>query len=224
MTYIELRELAEELCRIWGYNNSPNKPNWGKLVNQGYRDLAWDADAIKGPSYTFTTTANQAEYVLTSVVSGNARDWKTLLDVLHDGNKVEFTDEAVVRRDYPTWLTAASSKPRVCWMPRSNVLRFHPKPDTSSVTVTIYGIQAPVELSLDGDTPVIPVRYHEAIAVRAAYLQAKKYAKGDATDVLFKRLEEYNNYLKLLKNDLGADSGMDGYRVVLPVEPERVGL
>lgn len=224
MNYVELREQADELAEIWGYSNSQRPPDWYKLVNQAYIDLTWEAEAIKGPRQSFSSVIDTPEYDLSSVITGSTRNWKAVLEVTYDGTRIWPVDEAVVRRDDADWLTAASGASRFYWMPRPNILRLYPTPSAVK-TVYVYGVWEPVQLSADTDTPVIPLAFHEAIPVRAAYLHAKKYAKSDTQKSdLAQKVTEFNSYLERLKKVVLAGTAIHGSRRTQPIEPDRVSL
>jgi hypothetical protein len=223
MTYAELRKVADEHAENWGYITASQKPDWAELVNRAYKDFTWATDALRGPEITFPTVIGQAEYNA-KTLAADTRDWKSFLDVLYNGQQLLSSDEAVIRREDPLWLTRTSSTPLYVWSPRANILRLYPKPDAVQ-TVTVYGIRGPALLSADADEPVVPTQYHEAIALRAAYLHCRKFAKTEeALKVLDRRDAEYQVYVQKFTTDHGEESGVDGWRVVAPIRAERVTI
>ena len=219
-----LQTEAEALVEIWGYGNTAYPPVWAAEVNQAYYDICWEADAIRGPEQSFLTVANQVEYNLPAVITGNANDWKLLLDCWYaSAYRVHVVDEAYVRRYDPYYtLVSPTGQPWVCWMPRPNTLRFYPPTANAGDTVTIYGIQSPSPLVNPTDLPVIEAAYHEGIAERAAFYVAKRYAKSaDQMAALQERQAIMTDYMQRLKMHVGQLTWPKMLRFTYPPTVER---
>lgn len=248
MNFVELRELADELCEIWGYSNTLRAPDWYKLVNAGYKDICIETDIIRGPEIMFQTVAHQREYVIGGPDSVsyflttpgaenqsstiwpdlkgtlNTQDIKSFLDVMTTtGGRIYPQDEALIRRTDPMWLWAGNGQPSKIWSPRPNVVALHTVPD-AVYTIMLYCVMGPPLLSTDNDIPKFWDAYHHAIAIRAAYLHARKYAKGEAREILAARDSEYQEIVSKIKQLQMEDSGMDATRYVEAPEPERIFL
>lgn len=215
MDFVELREETLEHCRLWGFDKTSPPPDTSRLVNRAYREMVWEAESRRS-TLTLSTVADQAEYTLTSP------DWKTILDVLHDGTPVYPINESNLRMEDREWLDRDSATPRYYWIINNNILRFYPTPDTADLVITVYGTRAPAELSSDTDEPAIPVAYHEGIPLGAAYKHIRKYAKAQSRDAMKDMYDEYQSYITKLKSDFSARTIWRGYRYTSDLEADRV--
>lgn len=218
MNFLELRERADKHAELWGFLNSSQTPNWSVLVNQAYKDLCWRTEVIRGPEANFTTVVNQAEYNLPGAAT---QPWKDVLDCYYNNTPLIAANENQLRRINPRFVVATSGTPTHYWLPRPNVIRLYPVPNAVQ-QVVVYGIRAPAALVNDADVPAVPEPYHEAIALYAAYLHCRAFARGEARQTLSDRLAEYNAFVEGLKLEQLQNSGMDAYRMIMTPPSERV--
>jgi hypothetical protein len=203
VTFVELREEAQDLSEVWGYSNAPRAPDWFSLINQAYKDYCWATECVRGPYVDVATVSGTSEYTLTTP------DWKIVNDVYYNGAALKRINEESLRRVNTDWLYAANGTPTGFWMPRKNVLRVYPPPNAVQ-TLRIWGVRGPTALSADADTPSIPDTYHSALPLRAAWLHARKYAKSpEQITSLGLRKQEYEEVVASHREDVLRQFGLD---------------
>ena len=174
MNFAELKARAAELAAQVGYEETNPQPDWSDLINRALVTFSWEAEYNVSEA-TITTVANQAEYQISSDVN-----WKRVTDVIYNNQYVlELTDENTIRRLNPNWLIEPSSIPTHYFLVTPNTVRFYPVPLTGSISIKIRGVKADTLLVNDTDTVDVAVIYHEAIALLAAWLHAKRFAQGE---------------------------------------------
>lgn len=209
LNYLALRTRAAALAELDRFTDSEHAPDWGALVNQAYEEWCWETECYWTSDATLTTVVGQAEYTIPLPY------FRTILKVLYDGYPLQRSSEVEVDRLDPTWLTAVSGTPAVYWRPQHGVLRLHPKPDTVSKTITIYGSRARADLSLDTDVPMIPNVYHSSLAQRAAWLAVEPWVRGDGRQALQDRVDQYLDGLRRMRGTQNQDvlAGVSRYQM-----------
>lgn len=221
-TFTELQDMAADYAEVWGFANTKRPPVWATLVNEAYSEICFEAELIRGPSVTFPTVDNQPEYDLLAVAGDYGGAWKSVQDVYYNGTYIGPIDEALLRRQDPTWLTTTKGTPVGWMMPRPNTLRLFPAPD-SVVNVEVWGIRAPEKLALGTDVPVFSAIYHNAIAIRAAWLHANRFAKGDDHyKMLAQKDAMYREILNKLKANQMEHTSLGTGRRVWTMESDRI--
>lgn len=172
MNFREIKIEAEELLKLWGFANTQPTPDISTLCNRAYKNIVWEAEALKSDS-VITTIVDQKDYILPDY------EWKSITDAYLDNLVLEHTTEENVREEDIYWLFSPSTKPRKWWWVDNSTIRLYPTPD-DVYTVTMRGTHSPPEMVLDDDIPKIPEAYHDAIPLGAAYYHIRKYAKGEA--------------------------------------------
>lgn len=227
MTYSELQSLAQELAEIWGYSETQTPPHWPHLVNFAYNEIVWHTESRK-ERFTFPSAANTAIYVLNSGILTPAytQDVKRVIDVYYGNGLLRPVDEGVLRRDVPLYHLTPAGLPTAWYVVGPNRIRLYPTPATSNVVVTIYCVVCPPLLVQANDVPTyIPEVHHQAIAVRAAYLHARKYAKGEALTQLTLLDTEYQEHVRAIRQLLESEYGnLMNYRAHIPIASERVQI
>jgi hypothetical protein len=173
MTFDELIERASQIAELGGYTDTANPPDWARLVNLAYKRFCWEADAVWSEDATIDSEANIGEYDIP------APEYKLVTDVSFGTVKLERGSVSQARMWHNEWRTHTAATPRLYWMAQSQVLRVWPTPTTADVTISIYGVRAPVSMEAGDDLPVaVPEVYHEDIAGLAYALHARRMARG----------------------------------------------
>lgn len=215
MTFGEIRTRAAALAELGGFTSAANAPDWGRLVNLAYEEFVIQTGCNREED-TETTVASQALYTLTGPT------WGTIDDLYVDGEALHLTSEEDVRRRDPLWLEADAGTPLYYWMPRARTLRLHPKPDTGSLVIRLYGVRALDDLVHDDDVPGIEYLDHESLAQRAAWLAQEPWARGEEMQALQVRVDEYLTQLRRRRADRHARAFLGASRYVAPIAAERV--
>lgn len=217
MNYTQLQARATLLASFEGWTDSSPSPEWGSLVNQAYQNYCWDTECTVGFE-DVTTVANQAEYAFT----GN---FKEVTDCYYDttGAKKPLikTSWRFERQLCPGWYYAVAGVPCRFMLMATNTLRLAPPPSTGGLTVRAIGIKMPAALSAGSDTPLFPDKFHEAIALYAAWIQGKTFSSQDRRD---KMLAEYNQFVAQHKKHLAPMRNRRSQRNVDSMYQNRVEL
>ncbi|HEV2471213.1 MAG TPA: hypothetical protein VGS41_01010 [Chthonomonadales bacterium] len=205
MQFVDLRNRATLLASFEGWTDVSPSPNWSILVNQAYVEFAWDAEIAIG-SGTIAAVSGELEYV----IGGN---WKAFLDVSYGGAGLQRSSEEYERYANPNWRNLAAGAPARWAQTNFDTLAIIPPPN-GTLSIAYRGITEPAALVNDTDVPVGPDRFHEAIALRAAYLQGSVFAQGQAIARLDSFQQRYQEFVVKCKLDV-----QQGFRRRRPDEP-----
>lgn len=171
MTFAQLKARAAVLAKLEGWSEVSPSPDWASLTNRAYEMWSWDSECLIG-SETLTSAPNTAEYSLTN-------SYKNLLDVTFGASGLFRSVEEFERNLSPTWRTQTAATPLRWVLSGFNKLTLIPPPN-SAATITVRGASLPPALAAETDIPQVPSLYHEAIALKAAYLHGMVYAQGES--------------------------------------------
>jgi hypothetical protein len=218
MTFADLKDKTAEYLSFGNYSDVQPSPNLAVLVNEAYREIATESE-FNWEATSFATVAGTAEYTLT-----NPPDWIRITDVLWGTSTVLYqADPIQVRRYDPLWTQAANAQSMYWWVPKPNVIRLY-APPSSVVTINVYGSRDPTAFTADTDVPGFPIRYHEAIPLRAAWLHLKKVATGEEMERAKMYLTESDDKVATLKEEIGGQNNPVARRRVTRRSPEYLYL
>lgn len=219
MNFGQLKARAAILCKLDGYTEVSPAPDWAALVNRALYLFSWNAEYQMG-NYSFVTVLGQAEYTLPT-----PSDWIRVTDVAYNSTTpLELTDETLLRRENELWHVAANSTPSRYYISNPNTIRLYPPPSAAGVTVSIRGIRTDAALVNETDTPNCPEPFQEGIALLAAWLHAKSYARGEAAAVVANYHAEAMAYASDCRLYLAQQSTPVLQRFVRRSAPERLSL
>ena len=140
MDFTELTDTIRELCRIGGYAEGDPPPDWARLINEAYREMASEAE-FNWEDTTFATVIDTAEYSLLGAT--DLRDWIRITDVLY-GTTIRLyeTSELAERQLNPLWTQAASATPSRWFLSLPNRMRLRPTPNAVA-TIYVHGCRNP---------------------------------------------------------------------------------
>lgn len=221
LTVEEIILRAQDLAEVGGYAQTARPPLWLDLFKRAYTEFVWETDCRR-VSDTFVTVSGQIEHTLTTPY------WKVLLDVIYNtgtnAQPLEKSSDAEIRRMYDDWLVRDAGTPDYWYWVRPNVLGLFPKPDTSNITVTIYGVRGPEPITDISQYPAIQGVYHEALAERMYTLVALQWARGDERRTLLAVQKDYLSWLGSCRAIIGAGQVQGTERRVPTPVADRVCL
>jgi hypothetical protein len=214
MNYTALQNRVQDLCSFGGWTDLSSTPDYGDLVNRGYRQVCWNTQVYKTTA-TITTVASQNLYTLSGT------DIIAVYDSIYGTSLPMFpSSELEQRRQDYLWMFRAAGSPRYYWMQNPNQIYLYPAPATSGDTITLYLSRLPADLSSGSDLPVFPVTFHDAIAYRAACFLGERYATGDEMARLQLYMSEATRLEADMMNWLGFEN-KPAERYVQAVVPRR---
>lgn len=178
MNYADLRGRAAFLGQMALNVEENPAADWAALINTAYADFSWETE-FNEEQTSFTTVTNQAEYPLPWPYFKAIKEC-AYISQSQTGNGLRMTRSSELeesQRD-PLWFTRPMGIPSRFLTPRPNVVRLVDMPSTSGDTVTIRGSRQAPPLVNDGDTPLFPDTWHEALALKAAIYYCEPLLDG----------------------------------------------
>jgi hypothetical protein len=194
-TFSDLKARAAYLAQVAGAKDTQQPaPDWAALVQAALVDFSWEVEWNQ-EQVTFQTVVNQAEYA----ISGN--DFRAMKYAAYGTLALEKTSEDDEYRRDPVWYLAAAATPQRFYNPSANVVRLVPTPVQGGVTVTVRGTRVAPAFTSDTDSPSCPDTYHEALALRAAWLYSQNAVTGELdAAVVDSYNKQYLQYIETAQN------------------------
>lgn len=180
MTFEQLIAETVKNCKLGGYADAQPTPDFAFAVNEAYREISTETE-YNWEDTTVATVIDQAIYDLNtdSATPTDLRNWIRVTDVLYGTtDRLAQTDKVGLRRMDRLWTQTAHGTPEYWLSPGPGKLRLYPKPDAVA-TLYIHGSREVGALA-SGGIPTFPIRYHEAIPLRAAWRVLKNNATGSS--------------------------------------------
>lgn len=168
---------AQMQQRVSQYLQDPTNARWdistiGPFINDGYRDFCRNSKILKKTatlSVDSTQDPNTAFYIVPS----------DMLELEAVWNNKQHQEVTFVNALPWNWETISGVPTRYIYGDFGlGLIRLYPYPTTASTTLKVYYTYMPSDLTVSGDTPVIPGIYHLALvyyAVAQCYLQDGQY-------------------------------------------------
>ena len=217
MNLEQLIEATRQNCQLGGYADAQPQPDFAAAVNEAYRQISTETE-YNCEDDDFPTVVGTKEYTL-----DNPPDWIRITDVMYGtAVRIAQADDVQVRLTDPNWTQAANSQPVYWWMSSPNVLRFYPAP-AAVETIYIRGSREKGPLA-SGGSPTFPIRYHEAIPLRAAWLILRRNATGTSYERAVAYREEAHSIVGRFKSELQDQRTVVFRRRMVRVPAERFML
>lgn len=175
------RKLAEQDASTSFWSDA----DLNDFINRSHEQVVSEAELMQCDSET-TSVASHSQY-------SSPIDVLRILRVYYEGREKPLEPKTLAEMDLddPGWplSVCASGETPTNWVPRGNLIHLYPAPYESGKKITIWAIQAPADLSADGDTPKIAKSYHEAIAIGAAIRALKADRTNPDNAIAIKMLE-----------------------------------
>lgn len=169
--------------------------------------------------YTFTTVANQQDYLFTSIAPGDLDKVTSIIDTTNLGRRLIF----MARSDADLAFGApigATSQIATAFTVENGVISLFPKPSVSGVSYTVRGLRAPTAWpGAAGSSPDLPAVLHEAIAW---FMLSSYYMSQEDVNLAGVYLQEYEQMVnKFVRSESFRDFGqrngiMGGQNYFLP--------
>lgn len=224
MNFEQLIAETVKNCKLGGYADAQPTPDFAAAVNAAYREISTETE-YNWEDTTIATVIDQASYdlITDSVAPTDLRNWIRITDVLYGTtDRLAQIDEVGLRAMDWLWTQAAHGTPEF-WLPNGpEDIRLHPKPDAVT-TLYIHGSREMGALA-SGGIPTFPVRYHEAIPLRAAWRVLKSNATGSNYQRALAYKKEADEIISKLKGELQDQRAAVFTREFVRGVPERLLL
>ena len=181
MQFTEICQRAAFLAKQAGWGEALPAPDWRALVNRGLQDFSWDTE-FNEEEANLVSVINQGTYAIDGGVA--PRLFKSIRVVAYGTQTstprdLPLSSESDEYAIDPLWWQRPPGQPVRFLLPGSNQVRLHPAPATAGDTVTIRGTREAAPMTGDTETPAFPATWHEAVALRAAFLHCAPWVTGD---------------------------------------------
>lgn len=163
-----------------------------RWVNDAQKEIAIKNDLLQIKA-TLTTVVGTAEYSLPTGIL-------TLRSVKYQGRGLNaMTLKEADDFIYDTDAADSSGIPSAYWV-YAGKLVLYPTPQTASTTdISIYYSRVPVEVTLVGDTPELPIQYHTRIV---EYCIAQAHELDDNSNAYDAKMGQFTAGVNALKDNL----------------------
>lgn len=176
-----------------------------RWVNQSYQEIInhrddWTWKKVLG--FSFATSASKRNYPVAELLLTNVGKWDLRHPRIYTTATGVSSEVLLADITYEDWEyelgvgTQVEGMPRYIFIePGTKTLLLHPIPDTIYTVTLNYWKTAP-NMTADGDEPILPTEYHDAIIYKAL----QKYAVyEDANEVFADSLRQYVSILERME-------------------------
>ena len=193
MTYTDLQTRAALLASFDGWSNAIPAPDWPTLVNEAWRRFSWEAELFTA-TVNVSTASGQSAYPLSPFM-------KRVLDLTCGGVPLRKSSVEFERFLSPGWRTVQGTPLRFVQDSTSSVA-IVPVP-SSTLALAVVGVIEGSNMTATTDQPgqvggvgtPIPSNLHEAIALKAAYMQGQIAMQGESSSRMQMYEQEYAGFV-----------------------------
>lgn len=160
------------------------------FINEGYRLFSVISRTNKKIE-TITTTANVQEYSLPSGLS-------QIINVFYSSATDKWRLRQI-RDDEQLWWELQNNNVSSAYSTQygQNKIKLYPQPTQTGEVINIYGTFVPADLVNDGETPLIPERYHQSLVDYALFRTQQMIGLIDQTKVTAQ--QQFLNFKQLFE-------------------------
>lgn len=212
-TYLEEQNLVLDLISKSDATTRNRVKNW---LNLGYQDFVlrelWPFRETTG---TLALVQGTQEYDLSTNFADI--DEQNIVSVALQGTankKLTYWPFSQLRANQPDFDLASQGVPERYYL-KSGSIGFWPVPNAATTCLIDY-YKVPTEMSLDADTPIIPVAYREALV---QYAISMEHDFNTDADLAQKAMNRYEQQVTLARNNLLAQpNDTSAFRILGPAD------